>query len=66
MAAIQVASVRSDQEQVRRLVIISRLVGIPLLIVVGLIPGIGPVWTMALVTAVCSGEIIADLAAANS
>ncbi len=66
MAAIQVASVRSDQERVRRLVIISRLVGIPLLIVVGLIPGIGPVWTMALVTAVCSGEIIADLAAANS
>ena len=66
MAAIQVASVRSDQERVRRLVIISRLVGIPLLIVVGIIPGIGPVWTMALVTAVCSGEIIADLAAANS
>lgn len=66
MAAIQVASVRSDQERVRRLVIISRLVGIPLLLVVGLIPGIGPVWTMALVTAVCSGEIIADLAAANS
>ncbi len=66
MAAIQTASVRSDQEQLRRSVIINRLLGIPLLLLVGLIPGIGAAWTMVLVTAVCSGEIVADLVAANT
>lgn len=66
MAAIQVASVRTDRERLRRLVIINRLVGIPLVLVIGLIPGIGAVWTMVLVTAVCSGEIVADLVAANT
>ncbi len=66
MAAIQTASVRSDQEQLRRSVIINRLLGIPLLLLVGLIPGLGAAWTMVLVTAVCSGEIVADLVAANT
>jgi low temperature requirement protein LtrA len=66
MAAIQTATVRSDREQLRRSVIINRLVGIPAVLLIGLIPGIGAVWTMALVTAVCSGEIVADLAAANT
>ncbi len=65
MAAIQVASVRSDREQLRRFVIINRLVGIPIVLLVGLVPGIGAAWTMALVTAICTGEIVADLAAAN-
>lgn len=65
MAAIQVASVRSDREQLRRSVITNRLVGIPIVLLIGVIPGIGAVWTMALVTAVCTGEIVADLAAAN-
>jgi len=63
MAAIQVASVRVDRERLRRSVIINRLVGIPVVLLIGLIPGIGAVWTMALVTAVCSGEIVADLVA---
>ncbi|MCJ7781558.1 MAG: low temperature requirement protein A [Acidimicrobiia bacterium] len=66
MAAIQTASVRSDQGQFHRSVIINRLLGIPLLLLVGLIPGIGAAWTMVLVTAVCSGEIVADLVAANT
>lgn len=66
MAAIQVASVRGERERLRRSVIINRLVGIPALLLIGLIPGIGAVWTMALVTAVCSGEIVADLVAANT
>ena len=66
MAGIQTATVRSDREQLRRSVIINRLVGIPIVLLIGLIPGIGAVWTMALVTAVCSGEIVADLAAANT
>jgi len=66
MAAIQTASVRSDEEQLRRSVITNRLLGIPLLLLVGLIPGIGAAWTMVLVTAVCSGEIVADLVAANT
>jgi low temperature requirement protein LtrA len=66
MAAIQTASARSDQEQLRRSVITNRLLGIPLLLLVGLLPGIGAAWTMVLVTAVCSGEIVADLVAANT
>lgn len=66
MAAIQVASVRGERERLRRSVIINRLVGIPALLLIGLIPGVGAVWTMALVTAVCSGEIVADLVAANT
>ncbi len=65
MAAIQIASVRSDREKLRRSVIINRLVGIPIVLLIGLIPGIGAVWTMALVTAVGTGEIIADLVVAN-
>jgi len=59
MAAIQVASVRVDRERLRRSVIINRLVGIPAILLIGLVPGLGAVWTMALVTAVCSGEIVA-------
>ena len=66
MAAIQVATVRGERERLRRSVIINRLIGIPALLLIGLIPGIGAVWTMALVTAVCSGEIVADLVAANT
>jgi low temperature requirement protein LtrA len=66
MAAIQIASVRSDREELRRSVIINRLVGIPIVLLIGLIPGIGAVWTMALVTAVCTGEIVADFVGANS
>jgi low temperature requirement protein LtrA len=66
MAAIQVASVRSDREELRRSVIINRLVGIPIVLLIGLVPGIGAVWTMALVTAVCTGEIIADFVGANT
>lgn len=66
MAVIQVASVRSDLDELRRFVIINRLVGIPIVLLIGLVPGIGAVWTMALVTAVCTCEIIADLVAANT
>ena len=66
MAAIQVATVRGERQRLRRSVIINRLIGIPALLLIGLIPGIGAVWTMALVTAVCSGEIVADLVAANT
>ncbi len=66
MAAIQIASVRSDREKLRRSVIINRLVGIPIVLLIGLVPGIGAVWTMALVTAVCTGEIIADFVGANT
>ncbi|MEA3502661.1 MAG: low temperature requirement protein A [Actinomycetota bacterium] len=66
MAAIQAASVRSDRERLRRSVIINRLVGIPIVLLVGVVPGIGAVGAMALVTAVCSGEIVADLVAANT
>ena len=65
MAVIQVASVQSDPDELRRFVIINRLVGIPIVLLIGLIPGIGAVWTMALVTAVGTGEIIADLVVAN-
>jgi low temperature requirement protein LtrA len=65
MAAIQVASVRPGQEHLRGWAIRSRLAGIPLVLVIGLIPGLSAVWTMVLVTAVCTVEVLADLFAAN-
>ena len=65
MAAIQVASVRPGQEHLRGRAIRARLTGIPVVLVVGLIPGLGAVWTMVFVTAVCTGEVLSDLFAAN-
>ncbi len=65
MAAIQAASVRPGEEHLRRRALRSRLVGIPVVLAVGLIPGLGPAWAMVLVTAVCSAEVVADLVAAN-
>jgi len=65
MASIQIASVRPGQEHLRKAAIRARLVGIPLVLVIGLVPGLGAVWTMVLVTAVCTGEVMADLFAAN-
>jgi low temperature requirement protein LtrA len=65
MAAIQVASVRPGQVHLRGWAIRARLTGIPVVLVIGLIPGLGAVWTMVLVTAVCTGEVLSDLFAAN-
>lgn len=65
MAAIQTASVRPGQEHLRTWAIRARLVGIPAVLIIGLIPGLGAVWTMVLVTAVCTAEVLADLFAAN-
>ena len=65
MAAIQVASVRPGQGHLRAWAIRSRLAGIPLVLVIGLIPGLSAVWTMVLVTAVCTAEVLSDLFAAN-
>ncbi|MGB5380484.1 MAG: low temperature requirement protein A [Acidimicrobiia bacterium] len=65
MAGIQIASVRAGQEHLRASAIRARLAGIPLVLIIGLIPGLGAVWTMALVTAVCTAEVLVDLFAAN-
>ena len=65
MAGIQIASVRPGQEHLRASAIRARLAGIPLMLIIGLIPGLGAVWTMALVTAVCTAEVLVDLFAAN-
>ena len=65
MAVIQTASVRPAEERLRYWAIRARLVGIPAVLGIGLFPGIGAAWTMVLVTAVCSAEIVADLVAAN-
>ncbi|MEN8235710.1 MAG: low temperature requirement protein A [Actinomycetota bacterium] len=65
MAAIQTASVREGREGLRQAAIRARLVGIPIVLIIGLIPGLGAVWTMALVVLVCTGEVITDLVAAN-
>jgi low temperature requirement protein LtrA len=65
MAAIQAASVRSGMDRVRHLAVRARLAGIPIVLMIGFIPGLSAVWAMPLVTAVCTGEVIADLAAAN-
>jgi low temperature requirement protein LtrA len=65
MVSIQTASVRLAEEQLRLWAIRARLVGIPVVLLVGLIPGLGAVWTMILVTAVCSAQVVVDLIAAN-
>jgi low temperature requirement protein LtrA len=65
MAAIQIASVREGREHLRRAAIRARLAGIPVVLLVGLIPGLSAVWAMALVALICTAEIIADLVAAN-
>ncbi|MEN8114699.1 MAG: low temperature requirement protein A [Actinomycetota bacterium] len=65
MAAIQTASVREGREELRQAAIRARLVGIPVVLVIGLIPGLNAVWTMVLVALVCTGEVVADLIAAN-
>ena len=65
MAGIQIASVRAGQEHLRASAIRARLAGIPLVLIIGLIPGLGAVWTMALVTAACTAEVLVDLFAAN-
>jgi low temperature requirement protein LtrA len=65
MAAIQVASVRPGQDHLRAWAIRSRLAGIPLTLIIGLIPGLNAVWAMVLVTAVCTAEVLSDLFAAN-
>ena len=65
MAAVQMASVRPAEERLRVWAIRSRLVGIPAVLVVGLFPGLSAAWTMVLVTAVCSAEVVADIIAAN-
>jgi hypothetical protein len=65
MAAIQIASVRPDQEHLRASAIRARLAGIPVVLAIGLIPSLGAAWTMVLVTAVCTAEVLSDLFAAN-
>ena len=65
MAAIQTASVRPEEERLRVWAVRARLVGIPIVLAIGLFSSLGAVWTMVLVTAVCSAEVIADLVAAN-
>jgi low temperature requirement protein LtrA len=65
MAAIQIASVRPGQEHLRVWAIRARLAGIPVVLAIGLIPSLGAAWTMVLVTAVCTAEVLADLFAAN-
>jgi low temperature requirement protein LtrA len=65
MAAIQTASVRPGQEHLREWAIRARLAGIPLVLLIGLIPGLDAVWAMVIVTAICTGEVLSDLFAAN-
>ncbi len=65
MAAIQFASIRDGHDHLRRAAIRNRLVGIPFVLAIGLIPGLPASWTMACVTLMCTAEVVADLAAAN-
>ena len=65
MAVIQTASVRPGEERLRLWAIRARLVGVPVVLAIGALPGLGAAWTMVLVTAVCSAEVVADLVAAN-
>lgn len=65
MAAIQFASIRHGQEHLRRAAFRARLIGIPVVLAIGLIPQLPAAWAMPLVTLVCTAEVVADLAAAN-
>jgi low temperature requirement protein LtrA len=65
MAAIQSTLVRGDQARLRRSIINHRLVGIPVVLALGLIPDLNVVWTLGLVTAIATAEVVAGLVAAN-
>ncbi|HIE20990.1 MAG TPA: low temperature requirement protein A [Acidimicrobiia bacterium] len=65
MATIQSTLVRGDQARLRRSIVNHRLVGIPIVLALGLIPNLGVVWTLGLVTAIATAEVVAGLVAAN-
>jgi len=65
MAAIQLASASPARGRLARGIVGNRLVGIPVVLGLGLVPGLGPLGAMAAVTAVGSVEVVADLMVAN-
>jgi low temperature requirement protein LtrA len=63
MALIQLAAVGSDGGRQGATVGINRLAGIPLLVGIGLIPGLEPQWLTMAILVVCVAEVVADLRA---
>ena len=65
MAAIRTAAGRPGAGQLREGASRARRAGVRRVLRVGLCPGLDAVWAMVLVTAICTGEVLSDLFAAN-
>ena len=65
MAAIQSTLLQGNKADLRRSIITHRLIGVPVVLAIGLIPNLSAPWTMGLVIALATGEVVSDLVAAN-
>ena len=61
MALIQLAATAGESERRSSTVSFNRLAGIPVLLAIGLLPGLAPQWLTLAVFVVCVAEVIADL-----
>jgi low temperature requirement protein LtrA len=61
MALIQYATVRPNRPGANLPIARNRLIGIPIVLVVGLFSFLSSVWIVFLITAVCAGEVAADV-----
>jgi low temperature requirement protein LtrA len=66
MAIILEASMKAEGELVRGRIVKARLVGTGVVVVLGLFSSLGPAQVVGLLTAVCVGQVVADLLAANT
>jgi low temperature requirement protein LtrA len=58
LALIQIASMRTE---VRMGIVVSRLLGIPFVLLLGLIASVEPQWIAAGVLGICAAEVVADM-----
>ncbi len=61
MAMIQLASLNHPQGSLNRAIAINRLAAIPVLVLIGALPDVSPVWSLAGATAICVAVLIADM-----
>ena len=61
MALIQLAATAGESERRSSTIGFNRLAGIPVLLAIGLFPGLAPQWLTLAVFVVCVAEVIADL-----
>ncbi len=65
MAAIQSTLLQGEKARLRRSIIAHRLIAVPVVLAIGLIPNLGAIWTMGLVIAIATAEVVSDLLSAN-